>query len=152
MIETIGVVVSALAMGAAGGVKETASQAVRDAYTGLKELIRHKYKDVNVAPVEAKPDSKAKRDSLAEDLASAGAGADTELLEHARALIEAVYVHDRGAATSVGVDLEEVRADSLRIRDIRSDGTGVRVRKSDFFGDIDIQGVTGGRVPSPPKI
>ena len=152
MIETVGMVVSALAMGAAGGFKETASQAVQDAYTGLKELIRHKYKDVSVTPVETRPDSKAKRDSLAEDLASAGAGTDTELLERARALIEAVYAHDPRAAISVGVDLEEVRAQSLRISDIKSDGTGVRVRKSDFSGDVEISSVTSGGLEPPPKI
>lgn len=38
-MEPIIVIVTALALGAAAGLKSTATQAVKDAYTGLKALI-----------------------------------------------------------------------------------------------------------------
>jgi hypothetical protein len=39
-MDPVSLVVAALAAGAASGVGETASDAVRDAYAGLKELVR----------------------------------------------------------------------------------------------------------------
>ncbi len=61
------------------GVKDTAAQAVKDAYASLKKLIVGRYQR-SVAGVESKPESTAKRDSLAEDLVDSGADTDAELL------------------------------------------------------------------------
>ena len=142
-------IVTAVAMGAAAGLKDTASNAIRDTYDGLKTFIRRNYSTIDLAPVEAKPESTAKRDSLAEDLTSAGAGNDSELLEHASVLVDAVTANDPESAVSIGVDLEEVRAASLRISNVKADEKGVRVRKSEFSGDIDIQGIEVTHKQSP---
>jgi hypothetical protein len=140
-MEPISLIVTAIAMGAVSGVKDAASHAVGDAYAGLKELLRRRYGSIDVTPVEAKPQSTAKRESLAEDLASAGAGEDAELLERARAMVDAIHAHDPGAAASIGVDLQQLRAASLRVRDVTADGVGVRVRDADIQGDVEIAGI-----------
>ncbi len=148
-------IVTALATGAAAGLKPSAEQVVKDAYNGLKLLIQRKYAMVDLAQLEGRPASEAKRASLAEDLREAGAAEDAELVEHARALVDVVERHDPAAAAVIGVDLEAVKAEFLAVRDVAAEGTGVRVRQSEFSGGIDITGVRAGpRLPAgeqPPN-
>ena len=61
-----------------------------------------------------------------------------------QALLDAVAQHDPASAQAIGVDLENVRAVSLKIASVRSTGTGVKIRKGEFTGDIDIGDVTAG--------
>ncbi|WP_282779147.1 MULTISPECIES: hypothetical protein [unclassified Nocardia] len=141
------VVVSAIAAGAVAGVSETASQAVKDAYTGLKNLLSGKYRDVDVTAVERKPNSAAKRESLAEDLEDAGVGGDSELAEAAVAVLEAVQQH--APRVVVGVDVKNLVAAALEVADVRSTGDGVRVEDGTIGGDVRIHGVQAG-ISEPP--
>jgi hypothetical protein len=140
-MDPVTVIVSALAFGASAGLKDTASAAVKDAYATLKSLITRRYK-VDVNPVETRPDSEAKRASLEEDLAAAGADTDAELLEAARQLL--AQVKAAGSVPALGVDLKQAEAAALRIRRVFSDGAGVRVRGSKFSGNIEISDVHAG--------
>jgi hypothetical protein len=144
-MDPVTMIVSAIAMGAATGLTDTASAAVTDAYAALKGLLTGRYPDVDVAAVENKPESTPKRESLAEDLADARAEHDAELVEAARQLIAAVKAHDAALGPALGIDLERVEAAALRIRSVTSDGTGVRVRDGTFTADIDIGDVRAGR-------
>ena len=145
-MDPIGVIVSALASGAAAGLKPTAEKAIKDAYAGLKSMIQRKYSRVDLLPIENKPESQSKRESVAEDLVDAGATGDQELLNIAKVLIDAVARHDKATATVIGVDLEEVKAAYLDITKITSSEAGVRVKKSEFEGGIDIGEVNAGEV------
>jgi hypothetical protein len=51
---------------------------------------------------------------------------------------------------SIGVDLRDVEAVNLRLADVAAAGTGVRVEKGKFSGDIDIKGVRAGVPPGGP--
>ncbi|HZD15556.1 MAG TPA: hypothetical protein VE196_10645 [Pseudonocardiaceae bacterium] len=144
------VVSQALAAGAAAGLKNTTAKAVTDAYASLKKLITDRYQDVDVSAVEKKPDSEAKRASLAEDLADAAAAGDMELLEAARQVIAAVNTHAAGTGPAIGVDLERVEAAAVRIRDVIAGGTGIRARDVKVAGEIDISGVRAGAFGAPP--
>jgi hypothetical protein len=148
-MEPVTIIVSALAAGALAGLKPTAEAAVKDAYAAFKALVRRKYGSVDVIPVEKKPDSEPKRESVAEDLRDAGAGSDVELLEAARTLLELIRSRAPETGPAIGVDLEEVTAAALRIHGVDAEGTGVRVRKGEFSGDIDISNVNAGRRPNP---
>ena len=152
-MDPVSMVVTALALGAAAGVKGTAEQVIKDAYTGLKALIQGRYKEVQLTALEQQPGSKAKRDSVAEELIKAGAAGDHELLAKAKALIDGVEKHDRAAVETVGIDLEKVKAAYLKVKTVTSQGTGVRVKNSDFSRGIDIDGVQSGEVngPSDPQ-
>lgn len=143
-MDPIGIIVSALASGAAAGLKPTAENAIKDAYAGLKSMIQRKYSRIDLQPIENKPESQSKRESIAEDLSDAGAGGDQELLDLAKVLIDAVAVHDKAAATVVGVDLEEVKAAYLDIKKVTTSGAGIRIKKSEFEGGIDIGEVNAG--------
>ncbi|HEX8271239.1 MAG TPA: hypothetical protein VF615_01230 [Longimicrobiaceae bacterium] len=138
------VIVSALAAGAAAAARDTAAAAVKDAYTGLKAVIQRKYAGVDVTLVEKKPDSVSKRDSIAEDLAEAGAEGDTELQELARVLVAALEREAPQVAPAIGVDLEKVKAAFLRVGLVESAGTGIKVRESEFDAGIDIGSVKAG--------
>ena len=134
-------IVTALALGAAAGLKTTAEQAVKDAYAGVKALIQRKYADVSLAELEEAPESEARRAVVEEDLAKTDADKDEELLQQARALIDVVEKHDQGTAAAIGIDLEDVEAAYLK-----AGTTGVKVKKGRFKEGIEIDEVRAGKV------
>ena len=85
-----------------------------------------------------------------EDLTASGAGQDAELLAAAHKLIEVIQLHAPDAASAIGVDLKDVAAANLRLADIAASGTGVKVERGTFTGDIDIRGVRAGVPPDDP--
>ncbi|MEU6559095.1 hypothetical protein [Nocardia nova] len=141
------VVISAIAAGAVAGVGDTATQVVKDAYAGLKSLLSRKYADVDVSAVEKKPNSQPKKDSLAEDLADAGAAGDPELGQVAAAVLEAVREH--APQVVVGLDIDNLVAQALKVTDIASAGDGVRVRNSKISGTAEFSKVRAGFTESP---
>jgi hypothetical protein len=65
-MDPITIIVTALAAGAAAGLKPTAEQAIKDAYAGIKVLMLRKYETLSLEALEQKPDSETKQASLAE--------------------------------------------------------------------------------------
>jgi hypothetical protein len=146
-MEPLTMIVSALAAGAAAALKPTAEQVIKDVYAGVKALIQRKYAKVDLTPIERRPESEAKRKSVQEDLTEVGADKDPELLKQVTMLIEVLEKNPPAAtaAAAIGIDLKEVKAASLRIKKVISDGTAIRVEKSEFGGDIDIGEVLAGK-------
>jgi hypothetical protein len=146
-MDPITIVVTAIAMGAAAAAKPMAEQAVKDGYAGLKALIQRKYASAtdSLNQVEARPDSEARRAVLQEDLESGNVAEDEEVLRQVEALSEAIASHAPEVAAAIGVDLEDIKAGALRLKDIVASGTGVKVRKGEFSGDIEIEGVRAGQ-------
>ncbi|MFD3454791.1 hypothetical protein ACFWVC_21765 [Streptomyces sp. NPDC058691] len=146
-------VVAAVVAGAAAGLKEQAQSAVRDAYLGLKNLIVQRH-GVEVGAVERETDSEAEQESLREVLADAGVGEDAEVLGAAHEVVKAVREHDAAAARAVGVDLNDVDAELIRIVNVkvRGVGTGVDLNHVRTRGGIVIEGiqVDGGNSPAHP--
>lgn len=147
---SVTVVASAVASGAVAGVTDTAAQAVKDAYAGLRELITDRYRHVDVSGVENAPGSEAKRGALAEDLADAGAGEDAELLAAARLVLAAVRAHAADTGPAIGVDLQRLEAAAVRIGEVSAQGIGVRGRDWAVTGDVEISGVRAGNPTEPP--
>ena len=141
------VVVSAIAAGAHAGVGDTAPQAVKDSYAGLKSLLSRKYAGVDVSKLEQKPDSQPKKDSLAEDLDDAGAAGDAELGHAAAAVLEAVREH--APQVVVGLDIDNLVAEALKVTDVASAGDEVRVRNSTITGTTQFSQVRAGFTESP---
>lgn len=155
-MEPVTLIVTALALGAAAGLKTTAEQIVKDAYAGVKRLILTQYAAASgsLDALEKKPESKAKQASLSEDLQDAGGDQDRELLDRALQLIAAVEQSKLGAesAAAIGVNLKEIKAESLKISDVQASGTGVDMEKGEFSGGIDISGIRAGVQGAPdPK-
>lgn len=95
MDPTVGLITGAIAAGAAAAFKDTAGQAVKDAYNGMKELIKGKFgKECELADavekLEKKPDSKGRMETLTEEVAAAEADKDEGIISAAQALAEAL--------------------------------------------------------------
>lgn len=92
-MDPLTILVTALVLGAAEGLKPTASQAVKDGYNGFKALLLRKFGDKGevedaLESVERKPDSKGRKTMLGEELEAVEAHKDEELLAAAKALLE----------------------------------------------------------------
>ncbi|MEU2034332.1 hypothetical protein [Nocardia amamiensis] len=152
-VEPLTLVATAVAVGAAAGVSDAAKEAVVEAYSGLKNLIIRRYRDVDLAEVERRPESGARRAVLAEELTEAGAATDAELLLAAQTLIAAVRAHEASLGAVVGVDLEHLDVGgSLHVDGIESTGIGVRGSDLRIAGDVAITQVQAGvRAPQDPR-
>lgn len=92
-MDPVTLILTALAVGAGAGLKDTASSAVRDAYNGLKGLVRRKLAgreggELVLARHEQDPQVWDK--PLAQELTAAGAGDDPDLVSAAQALMQLV--------------------------------------------------------------
>jgi len=148
-MEPITMIVTALALGAAAGIQGIAEQAIKDGYEQLKALVQRKYAGISLKKLEGKPDSKARRGLVEEELAETDAAQDEEALRQAQALLDAIYTYGPAAAAIVGVDLQDIKGASLEIEDIVSRGAGVKVRQADVGGPIKIKGVRAGGGQDP---
>ena len=85
-------IVTALVAGTVAASKDVATQAIKDAYGGLKALVVRKLgkkAEVKAAveAVEKKPDSEGRKTVLAEELQAAEAGEDAEVVARAKELL-----------------------------------------------------------------
>jgi len=97
-MEPVSMIVMALVAGAVAASKDVATQAVKDGYEGLKTLVVRKFggkADVAgaLAGVEKNPDSKAREAVLKEELETAQAGQDAEVVGQAEALLALLKEH-----------------------------------------------------------
>jgi hypothetical protein len=146
--------VTALAAGAGAALKPTVEQAVKDGYAALKGLIHRKYGRVNIDLLEQDPASEGRRTVVKEDIEKTDAPNDEELLDTAQALLEAIERQTPQTARAIGVDVEDIKAAALAIRNIRAQGsaTAVRARKLDVGGEVHIENVQANdRGGTPPN-
>ncbi len=92
-MDPLTILVTALVLGAAEGLRPVARDAIKDGYTGLKGLVLRKFGDKGevsdaLESVERKPDSKGRETTLKEELEAAEAYKDEELLAAAKELLE----------------------------------------------------------------
>ncbi len=145
-MDPITAIVTALALGASEGLKSTATQAIRDLYSGLKSIIQKKYTIASrsLEVLEEAPDSINKRGSLQEDLAKTDVLHDTQLLERAQTLLTAIKDQAPQAAQAIGIKLEDIETANVRLRDISVSGPnaiGVHLKGVKTKDSIDITGV-----------
>lgn len=92
-MDPITLIVTALAAGAALGLKDTASSAVKDAYAGLKALVKKKLvgrPDAEVVLTRHEQVPETWRAPLMAELDDAGLGHDSDLVAAAQALMKLV--------------------------------------------------------------
>jgi hypothetical protein len=106
-VDPVTLIVTALAAGAATGVSDAASTAIRDAYQGLKRLVAARFSGRRAAEValdehEADPDTW--REPLVRALETSGVAADPDVLVAARQLLISVDP-EGGRAGKYTIDL-----------------------------------------------
>jgi hypothetical protein len=138
--------ISAIALSLALGAEATAgtegiTAAVKDAYDALKNLIKNRHPKASIDHLEQAPESENRRAVIEEDLSNSGAGQGAELLIAARRLTELIQQQAPAIAASIVVDLRDIEAANLRLADIVTLGTGVKLEKGRLSSDIDIRDV-----------
>jgi len=142
-------IVTALTAGAAS----VATAAVKDLYSGLKNLIVHRYGPVDVDVLESDPASASRQQVVREDLEKTAAVRDREVLERAQKLLELVERSNPDAALAVGVSLERLRAARLTVEEVLAEGggaTGVEMTDVDVAGEVSIRNVQARTSPGKP--
>jgi hypothetical protein len=150
-MEPVTIIVTALSLGAATGIRTLAEQTVKDSYQVLKNLINTKYPDVGIDRLEKKPESKTQQAAIEEEMTDLGVNKDTKILQEAGILLEKLKNLPVENVPAIGIDLEKIEAASLKLKDIIATGIGVKVREGKFSGDIIIEQVRAGQ-ENLPKI
>jgi hypothetical protein len=115
--------VGALAAGVVAAAKDTATQAVKDAYAGLRRYVKDRYTTVQLEGLDQNPESKGQRLVVQEKLEKAGADKDPELPQLLKQFVEALKAQAPDAGKTVGVDLENIQAAiDVQIRRVGGDG------------------------------
>ncbi|MEJ7742305.1 MAG: hypothetical protein WKF73_07025 [Nocardioidaceae bacterium] len=92
-MDPISMIVGALAAGAATGLTDTASTALKDAYVGLRELVRRRFAArpaAETALVEHEKAPEVWQAPLATSLEATGAGGDEQIIEAAQHVLALV--------------------------------------------------------------
>jgi hypothetical protein len=91
-VDPVSLIVAALAAGAVAGVQNTATEAVMDAYAGLKALVRQRLagRESGEQALARHADDPERGRVLEAELVEAGAGEDPALLDAARRLLAMV--------------------------------------------------------------
>ncbi|WP_427159975.1 hypothetical protein ACQFX9_29075 [Aliinostoc sp. HNIBRCY26] len=90
-MEPISLIITALGAGAIAATQETAGTAVKDAYQGLKTLIKNKLEGdvLGQAMVDAKPEEIKQAEGLLKDkITKTGADQDQEIIKVAQELLD----------------------------------------------------------------
>lgn len=120
-MDSVSMIVTALALGAATGHESAVGKPVRDAYEEIKELIKRRYRTpLSIGLLEAEPESEATQGALRKVLARLNAGSDYELLAQAKTLLDLVREYTPEVPESIGIRLEDAVAASLTLDDIIS--------------------------------
>lgn len=153
-MDPLTLIVTALATGAAAGLKPTAEKVIKDAYEGLKSLIKRKYERAQktVPVLESDPASEAGKAVVRESLEKDGAERDEDLLLQAQAVLQAIRAHAPAeAAEAAGVRIEDIEAGaSVSVRDIVSAG-GFTAKNIRAQQDVTIEKIRAGGGEGPGK-
>lgn len=144
-MDPITLVVTALALGASAGLKDTATEVVKDAYAALKTLIGKRR--VDVSQLESRPESPNRQGTVREDLESLEGTPDRiddAVIDAARRVLQAVKESDPAAGDLIGIDLEEFSAKSLRVSGLTTTGGAIRGRRWEIDGDAVFENIRAG--------
>ena len=155
-MDPVTIIASAIALGAASGLKPTVEQAIKDAYEGLKRLIIDRYSNKGdvidtMDYLAKKPDASKRRETLEEALTEAGDAQDTALLEAAKTVHTAVKEHDPELPQSIGMDIGALKAAVLEVENVLAGkgGTAVKIGTAEIAGTASFKNIGGGN--SNPK-
>jgi len=110
MDPTIMIVVTALALGAAAGLRPVTEQAIKDAYAGLKKLIQDRYAKARLAVdlLESDPTQDAYKQAASQALSKSGTAQDSEVIQQAQAFLKLVKEHAPDTAGDIGITIHEI--------------------------------------------
>ena len=154
-MEPVTLIVASIALGASDGARETAKQAIGDAYAAVKGWIKVRYSSVTaeVEGLEQEPEEELRRALLVKKLDQAGAGDDVELLGLAQALLVAVEDQAPELPATVGVVIRRASiGGDIEVEDVAVDGgSGVLAEDVTAAGNLRIGRVAARAHREPPN-
>lgn len=117
-MDPISLIIAALVAGAAAGAKDTASSAVKDAYEGLKGLIRRRFGGDQAAEAElrkAEETPVGDHSALSARLEAAGAADDAELLRAAQEVLKQAGKYNISIKDSKGISVGDHQTVTMNI-------------------------------------
>jgi hypothetical protein len=142
-MDPLSAIIGALIAGATAAASGVASDAVKEAYQGLKTVLVDVYKLVSTPLLEKKPSSPAARQAVEEELKDNPAVADDQaVLEKVKALQDALREAAPAQLAAWSIDIKELEAGGNIIAE-RIAG-GIRGEKWKAEKDIKISDVGGG--------
>lgn len=130
-------VIAAFTAGAVAAAQNVTSQALTDAYAGLKTWLVGRLGPDDVNRLERAPDSDGRRAVLAEELEQAGAASDADLKARTEALLAALQELQGQARADALFDFGTLRAaGNFELSDIKASGTVLRANEATFESDV----------------
>jgi hypothetical protein len=145
-MEPISAITAALVAGATAAASGTASQAVKDAYQGLKTLLVEGYMLVSTALLEKRPSNPAYQKAVEDELKeSAAVVNDKSVLEKTQAVHDALRKESPAQLSAWGVDIKNIEAAGNFIAErISGSGGGLRSESLKAGGDVRLSDISGG--------
>jgi len=137
-------IIAAIVAGATAAAKDVATSAIKDAYAGLKRLIKDRYEKVApfVEAVESDPASEPEQQVLAKKLDQTKAAADDDIKDYAQRLLKAVEGLREDPKATALFDFEVLRAaGNFELEDVDSVGTVLRAKQATFEKDFKAKGI-----------
>ena len=152
-MDPLSLIIAALVSGATSALKSNAEQALKDAYSGLKSLIKKKWADAEVEVIEKEPTSKSRQELLKESLAVGAVQGDADVLAAAVELLRSVEKHDPAAVAAGGLRIDEVHAlGNMRIEEILAAPGGTHIGSMRSGADMTLGSLGGsGERRNPPS-
>jgi predicted nucleotidyltransferase len=141
-MDPVSILVMAIVIGAAAGLKSAAEISIKDAYNSLRELIKRRYSEVDIEQIEQNPSSEQRRALLKAELTQIEAIQNKEVLERAQAVLDATERMPELAEQS-NITIEKVKAANVRLKDMIASGS-FSAREIETTGDVDISGIRAG--------
>jgi hypothetical protein len=143
-------IVTALAAGAGAAAKDVATEAIKDAYAGLKKFLLDHYHHAGpqVEAVAANPGSEDGQKALANQLT--GVSSDPEAKKLTEALLDALRELQNNPKAQAVFDFGKLRAArNFELNDIHFSGTLFHADEAVFEGDFKATGIH--QDPNPPR-
>jgi len=143
-MDPMSTLLAAVVAGAAAALQATVGDVVKDSYAELKRALAARFSRVDLTVIERDPMAAENRHAVERQLRESGASADADLIARANALLEQLLRSKSDLADVIGVDVEGIKAGTVRIEDIISAGVGVRVKNAVAAGDFVVTKVRAG--------
>jgi len=139
--DPINFLITALTLGLSAGLQPTAEQVIKDGYNGFKNIIETRF-GISLSNLEKRPNSESQLGAVKEALIESKADEDSELIDKAKELIEAVK--SRSPSNGIGVDFSQLETSYLHIKKLNAGKVGLRVDKANIKEGITIDEINVG--------
>jgi len=145
-------ITAALSAGATAAASGVGSALVNDAYSALKAVIVGRFKrKATIEALEEDPSSEPQKAAVAEALMKSGAADDPAVQDLAQRLAHALADMPAADAKAMGLDIEDLQATNVSLKDIVTEGTAIRIRRMTVAGSFEVEGIRAGVQESSPK-